>query len=161
MTQGATRRTVIATGAAALATGCGSNNSGSSAAADSTDSPSPTSPTTAASPAATGSPTGAGTSPAADAKKLASTGDIPEGGGKVFDAQKIVVTQPTKGQFKAFSAVCTHMGCTVSRVQNGTIDCPCHGSRFKIEDGSVAEGPAEKPLAEHPIKVDGNSIQLG
>ncbi|SFY51584.1 Rieske (2Fe-2S) protein [Streptomyces sp. F-1] len=159
MTQGATRRTVIATGAAALATGCGGNNGGStSAAADNTrngtDSPSPTRPASPASPAAS-------TSPAADAKKLASTGDIPEGGGKVFDERKIVVTQPSKGEFKAFSAVCTHMGCTVSRVQNGTIDCPCHGSKFKIADGSVAEGPATKPLEEKRIKVEGNSIQLG
>ncbi|MER6334949.1 Rieske (2Fe-2S) protein [Streptomyces sp. NPDC001034] len=158
MNQGATRRTVIATGAAALAAGCGSNNGGdTSAAADSTGSPSPTHPT---SPMTTASPTATGTSAAPGGKKLASTSDIPEGGGKVFDAQKIVVTQPSKGRFKAFSAVCTHMGCTVSRVQNGTIDCPCHGSRFKIEDGSVAEGPATKPLAEHPIKVAGNSIQL-
>lgn len=159
MTQGATRRTVIATGAAALATGCGGNNGGStSAAADNTrngtDSPSPTRPASPASPAAS-------TSPAADAKKLASTGDIPEGGGKVFDGQKIVVTQPSKGEFKAFSAVCTHMGCTVSRVQNGTIDCPYHDSKFKIADGSVAEGPATKPLEEKRIKVEGNSIQLG
>jgi Rieske Fe-S protein len=156
MTQGATRRTVIATGAAALATGCGGNNGGStSAAADNTrtESPSPTKPASPASPA---SPP----SPAAHGKKLASTGDIPEGGGKVFDGQKIVVTQPSKGEFKAFSAVCTHMGCTVSRVQNGTIDCPCHGSRYRVEDGSVAAGPAPAPLAPQKVRVSGGQIRL-
>ncbi|MCF6470888.1 Rieske (2Fe-2S) protein [Nonomuraea sp. MG754425] len=94
------------------------------------------------------------------AKALADTSDIPEGGGKVFENQKIVVTQPTAGEFKAFSAVCTHQGCTVAGVSNKTINCPCHGSKFSIADGSVAAGPAGSPLEEKPINVDGGKIRL-
>lgn len=82
------------------------------------------------------------------------------GGGTIFKDQKVVVTQPTAGQFKCFSAICTHNGCTVGSVANGTIDCPCHGSKFNVADGSVAKGPATKPLPEQPIKVDGDSISL-
>ena len=55
---------------------------------------------------------------------------------------KLVVTQPTEGEFKGFTAVCTHQGCTVGRVEDGEIRCPCHGSRFSAEDGSVVGGPA-------------------
>ncbi|SDK48451.1 Ferredoxin subunit of nitrite reductase or a ring-hydroxylating dioxygenase [Nonomuraea maritima] len=93
-------------------------------------------------------------------KALADTADIPEGGGKVFKDRKVVVTQPAAGEFKAFSAVCTHAGCTVASVSNGTINCPCHGSKFNIEDGSVANGPAGAPLEEMPITVDGEKIRL-
>jgi Rieske Fe-S protein len=89
---------------------------------------------------------------------LGKTSDIPVGGGKVFPAVPVVVTQPTAGQFKCFTAVCTHEGCTVGDVKGGTINCPCHGSRFKINDGSVAQGPAVNPLAARQISVaaDGN-----
>ena len=66
--------------------------------------------------------------------------DIPVGGGKVFDALKVVVTQPTAGDFKAFSAICTHQGCTVNGVSNGVITCPCHGSTFDIATGAVDAG---------------------
>ncbi|MEU6713259.1 Rieske (2Fe-2S) protein [Nonomuraea sp. NPDC046802] len=95
-----------------------------------------------------------------EAKALASTADIPEGGGKVFEKEKIVVTQPTSGEFKAFTAVCTHQGCLVATVSNKTINCPCHGSKFKIDDGSVAGGPASSPLEEKQITVDGDKIRL-
>ncbi|TDE22808.1 Rieske (2Fe-2S) protein [Nonomuraea mesophila] len=93
-------------------------------------------------------------------KALADTSDIPEGGGKVFESEKVVVTQPTAGDFKAFSAVCTHAGCTVATVSNNTINCPCHGSKFSIQDGSVADGPAGGPLEEKKISVDGDKIRL-
>ncbi|SDL04594.1 Rieske (2Fe-2S) protein [Nonomuraea jiangxiensis] len=93
-------------------------------------------------------------------KALADTADIPSGGGKVFEGQKIVVTQPTDGEFKAFTAICTHQGCTVASVSNGTINCPCHGSKFNIADGSVAAGPASDPLEEKQITVDGDKIRL-
>ncbi|WP_425960070.1 Rieske (2Fe-2S) protein [Streptosporangium sp. DT93] len=104
--------------------------------------------------------TGAGTGADSGAEALAKTADIPEGGGKIFKDQKLVITQPTAGEFKAFSSACTHQGCDVDKVAGGTIDCPCHGSKFKITDGSVVDGPATKPLPEKSIKVDGDSITL-
>jgi Rieske Fe-S protein len=93
-------------------------------------------------------------------KALADTADIPEGGGKIFKNQNVVVTQPAAGEFKAFSATCTHQGCAVASVSNGTINCPCHGSKFSIQDGSVANGPAGEPLEEKQITVDGEKIRL-
>jgi nitrite reductase/ring-hydroxylating ferredoxin subunit len=92
---------------------------------------------------------------------LAKTSDIPLGGGAIFASQKVVVTQPSTGQFKAFSATCTHAQCTVGRVQDGTIVCPCHGSRFSIKDGSVQNGPATQPLTARPITVEGDNLVLG
>ena len=83
------------------------------------------------------------------------------GGGKIFAAQKVVVTQPSAGDFKAFSAICTHMGCTVDQVANGTIDCPCHGSEFSITNGAVQAGPAPSPLPAKAITVTGDNIMLG
>lgn len=91
---------------------------------------------------------------------LAKTADIPVGGGKVFDKQAVVVTQPTAGQFKCFTAICTHQGCTVDQVKDGTIDCPCHGSKYKITDGSVANGPATRGLAAKNVTVSGDQITL-
>lgn len=91
---------------------------------------------------------------------LAQTDEIPVGGGKIFKDEKIVVTQPAHGEFKAFSAVCTHAGCTVGSISGGTINCPCHGSKFKIADASPAAGPAKEALAAKEIKVEGDSISL-
>jgi Rieske Fe-S protein len=89
---------------------------------------------------------------------LASTTDIPVGGGKILTGQKIVITQPRAGSFDAFTAVCTHQGCLVATVSGGTINCPCHGSKFSIANGSVVNGPAASPLAPVSIKVQGTSI---
>ncbi|MFE4594516.1 Rieske (2Fe-2S) protein [Streptomyces laurentii] len=90
--------------------------------------------------------------------RLARVSDIPVGGGKVLKDHKVVVTQPVAGEFKAFSAVCTHQGCTVTRVANGMIECPCHGSRFRITDGVMTSGPAPRPLPAEEIKVTGDTI---
>ena len=85
--------------------------------------------------------------------------EIPVGGGTVFRSQQVVVTQPASGVFKAFTAVCTHLGCICNKVANGTIDCPCHGSEFNISDGAVVAGPAPAPLAARTIAIaDGNIL---
>ncbi|MEU0601706.1 Rieske (2Fe-2S) protein [Streptomyces sp. NPDC006393] len=161
MTHGSTRRTVLATGAAALAvTGCGTTAGGTENSTDMSPSAETTPPALAEESPSSHPEADASLSASEVAQDLTSTSDIPEGGGKVFAEQKVVVTQPVKGQFKAFSAVCTHQGCTVAKVVEGTIDCPCHGSRFRITDGSVAGGPATRPLAARKIEVRGNSIRL-
>jgi Rieske Fe-S protein len=96
----------------------------------------------------------------AGGEALAKTGDIPVGGGVVLADQKLVVTQPAAGEFKAFSALCTHKGCPVKDVADGTITCPCHGSKFSAADGSVTAGPATKPLEAKEVTVEGDSITL-
>ena len=101
-------------------------------------------------------PTGSG-SAAKDAIKVA---DIPVGGGKVFDAADVVVTQPRAGEFKAFSATCTHAFCTVASVANGTINCPCHGSSCDMATGQVTGGPAPSPLPSKTVTVSGGSITI-
>lgn len=97
---------------------------------------------------------------AKDGGALAKTSDIPVGGGKVFADDKVVVTQPKQGEFEAFSAVCTHRGCTVDKVSDGVIQCPCHGSRYSVKDASVVGGPAPKPLPPKKITVTGGEIHL-
>ncbi|WP_084265778.1 Rieske (2Fe-2S) protein [Actinomadura macra] len=96
----------------------------------------------------------------AGGKALASSADIPVGGGKIFEAEKVVVCQPTQGEFTAFSTTCPHRGCPVGSVSGGTINCPCHGSKFKIADGSVANPPAKEPLKERKVTVQGGKIML-
>jgi nitrite reductase/ring-hydroxylating ferredoxin subunit len=91
---------------------------------------------------------------------LGPTSEIPVGGGKIFTAEKVVVTQPTAGEFKGFSAICTHMGCTVDKIADGTIDCPCHGSKYSITDAHVVHGPAPKPLPVKNIKVANGKVSL-
>lgn len=145
MTYETTRRTVLlatgATGAAALVAACGGGGDDGGS-------------------ASTESPTGQDATNGPAGQVLAGIDEIPVGGGKIFKDQKVVVTQPEQGQLKAFSAICTHMHCTVGSVSGGTINCPCHGSKFKIADGAVTHGPATRPLPAEQITVEGNSIRL-
>ncbi|GII79298.1 iron-sulfur protein [Sphaerisporangium rufum] len=147
-----TRRAMLlgasGTGLAAVLTACGGY--GSSPSVDD-DAPAGEAPPTGTAGADSGAGGGA---------PLAKTADIPKGGGKIFKDQKLVITQTSAGEFKAFSSICTHQGCPVGSVSDGTINCPCHGSKFSIEDGSVTGGPAPEPLPAKQIKVDGDSISL-
>lgn len=103
---------------------------------------------------------GAGSSAGASGTTVP-TSDVPVGGGVVLADAKVVVTQPTQGSFKAFSAVCTHQGCVVASVSDGTIHCPCHGSAFSAADGSVQNGPASAPLSSVPVTVNGSTLTVG
>jgi len=91
---------------------------------------------------------------------LGTASEIPVGGGKIYAAARVVVTQPVRGQYKGFSAVCTHVGCILSEVADGTIDCPCHGSEFKITNGAVVTGPAPRPLPTKQIEVVDGKVVL-
>lgn len=102
-----------------------------------------------------------GTEPSArPGEELTSTAEVPDGGGVILGEAGVVVTQPTTGEFKAFSATCTHQSCQVTGVSE-TIDCICHGSKFSITDGSVVQGPATEALPEQAITVEGQRIVLG
>jgi Rieske Fe-S protein len=94
----------------------------------------------------------------AAAQALVALSDVPVGGGKILADKGIVITQPTAGTVKAFSTVCTHQGCAVSKVAGGTINCPCHGSKFAIADGSVAGGPAPRPLPPVAVTVQDGQV---
>ena len=86
--------------------------------------------------------------------------DVPVGSGKIFTDQKIVVTQLTEGEFKAFSAVCTHSGCIVNSIDSTNIICPCHGSKFSLKDGSVQGGPAPAPLPAEKVTDLNGTLKL-
>ena len=154
-----------AAGAAALA-GCarGSSSNGAMAASQPAQGNSATVPADWASRAAAGldqailGQPASGQPASPQPPSLALTSDVPVGGGKILAGKKIVITQPRAGSFEAFAAVCTHQGCTVSSVSGGTINCPCHGSKFSITNGSVVAGPAPSALAPVSIKVQGTSI---
>jgi len=146
---GLSRRAVVAgvggVAAAGLLTACGGAT------------PAPAPAPAAPAPAAPSAEPSAATS---DGATLGAASSIPVGGGTVFADKDVVVTQPTAGEYKAFSATCTHQGCKVKSVADGVIVCPCHGSKFAIADGSVASGPAKSPLPAKSVSVEGGSIVL-
>jgi Rieske Fe-S protein len=146
------RRTVLAGACGSCATvvaGCATYVTGR---------PAPTEPATP--PPVGAAPPGTATDDAAGTGTLAATSDIPVGGGKVFADADVVVAQPTAGKFVAFSATCTHQGCSVTTITGNTVNCPCHGSSFALADGSVLKGPATNPLPEKDITVSGGRIRL-
>lgn len=127
------------------------NAASSSAPGASTDSSPPSAPS---------APT-ASSAPAATAdSSVATTSQVPVGGGIVVPAFQLVLTQPTEGEFRAFSSICTHEGCPVTSVENGVIVCPCHGSQFDIDTGEAVAGPARNPLVGMTVSVDGQAISV-
>jgi Rieske Fe-S protein len=148
------RRAVLAT-----ATGIGATAACGRAAA-----PTPAAPSAAPATGPAGAPSiGAGLEPVPTTqapRPVAPITDIPVGGGRIFPDLRVVVTQPTPGEFRGFGIVCTHDGCQLNAVADGTINCPCHGSRYAITDGSVVRGPARTGLRTYTVKVDGDEVVL-
>lgn len=131
---GVTRRGVLA-GAAAIGVtsalaACGSNSAGSDSAGSGDDSAPATVPTTA----------------------------VPVGGAAIVG--RVVVSQVTQGSFRAFSAVCTHQQCLISRVQGTQVMCTCHNSVFSATDGSVISGPAPRSLAAKSVTQSGDILTI-
>lgn len=160
MTSSVSRRRAL-TGAATLGVGvpllaaCGDDTSSASG-------PATSAPTSTAPPTAQASAPGADTTTAGSGSGgsgLVAAADVPVGGGVVLNGEELVVTQPAAGEFKAFSAICTHQGCLVGSVSDGTIHCPCHDSAFSAEDGSVESGPAGSPLSEVAVTVVDGQVQ--
>ena len=89
---------------------------------------------------------------------LVSLDRVPRGGGLVLADDKVVLTRPSGDEVHAFSAVCTHQGCTVATVAQGTIRCPCHGSMFDAVTGAVVHGPATQPLPTVGVAVRSGSV---
>ena len=137
---------VAVAGVGVTAAACSSSNSQPQGAGASTVS-------VAGATGATGS-TGA----AAGGSPTVTTSQVPVDGGFIDKTNNVVVTQPTSGEYKAFTAICTHQGCTVGSVSNNVIQCPCHGSQYSAKDGSVIQGPATAPLASKTVSVSGSTI---
>ena len=92
------------------------------------------------------------------ARMLVAVDEVPVGGGVVLRKEKVVVTRPAPDDVRAFSAVCTHQGCTVNSVADGRIDCPCHGSSFDATTGAVRNGPATRPLTKVAVVVRSGKV---
>jgi Rieske Fe-S protein len=70
----------------------------------------------------------------------------------------ILVTQPRAGEYRAFSATCTHSGCIVNGVEDGQISCGCHGAKFNVETGAVEAGPARTALGKISVELRGSDL---
>jgi nitrite reductase/ring-hydroxylating ferredoxin subunit len=88
------------------------------------------------------------------------TSEIPVGSGKKFDVEgvPILITQPKAGEFRGFSAVCTHAGFVMSNVANSEIKCDNHGAVYSADDGSVLSGPAPRALGKVTVTVEGDDV---
>ena len=156
---GLSRRAVVAgvggVAAAGLLTACGGGSTATAPGTPATAAPA----APAEAPSEPAEPSAAGGSVASSgATALAATSEVPVGGGIILDDADYVITQPSKGKFKAFSKICTHQNCPVTDIEGRSIICRCHGSAFSIEDGSVQTGPATRPLPEAEVTVAGNQV---
>jgi len=151
-----TRRAVLATGAAGVGAialaACGSGGSGSGGGSR------------AGQNSAGGQQAeGRESSAAAPGMALTSVSDIKVGQAvsvKLPDGSPALVARPNADTVACFSAICTHMGCTV-QPDGDTLHCPCHGSMFDPKTGQVTHGPAKRPLPKIPVHMAGGKVVTG
>ncbi|WP_241835395.1 Rieske (2Fe-2S) protein [Pseudofrankia asymbiotica] len=144
----------VAVGASGyLLAACSSSDDDAAAVSPSTGSVTTDSAATPAAAATTG-----GATTGSGGTQLATLDQVPAGGGLILSDKKIVITRGTGTDVHAFSAVCTHQGCTVAKVADGTINCPCHGSKFDASTGAPVAGPAPSPLAPVAVTVRDNAV---
>lgn len=157
---GASRRALFlgagAVGASAVLAACGTEDPG-------TGYPAPAPEGNGDGSTSTGTPGDSGNDQGDDGgseQALVTTDEVEVGGGVIIAEATVVVTQPSEGTFKGFSAACTHQGCTVSSISERIIHCACHGSQYSIEDGSVIQGAisGQSPLPAVELNVDGGRI---
>ena len=104
--------------------------------------------------------TAAKTTAASAGTVLAALSAVPVGGAVSATGKgdaKLLVCQPTAGKVVAFSAICTHMGCTVAPGKT-SLDCPCHGSKYDLATGKVLAGPAPRPLPSVAVVLEGKNV---
>lgn len=98
-------------------------------------------------------------SPPNGGQRLLPLSELPVGEAKsvTLDGRELIVTRTGDNSAVAFSAICTHQGCTVAPAEN-ELRCPCHGSTYDTRTGHVTGGPAPSPLTKIPVRVDGGTV---
>ncbi|MEL6051585.1 Rieske (2Fe-2S) protein [Corynebacterium rouxii] len=94
---------------------------------------------------------------ASKAKEIA-VREVPVGSAVIVG--DFILTQPTAGEYKAYSAVCTHQRAKITKVDGSHVICPAHGSIFDITDGSVVSGLARDPLKTATVNVAGDTATI-
>jgi cytochrome b6-f complex iron-sulfur subunit len=90
--------------------------------------------------------------------------DYPLNSGQVVSVndEPVMVVNTEAGGFKAYSAVCTHLGCiTYWHQTRQLIQCPCHDGRFNPVTGAVISGPPPRPLPPYELEIVGEQVYVG
>jgi thiosulfate dehydrogenase (quinone) large subunit len=131
-----------------------------------TTSPTATPATTKAQPPSTSPPVLKGTPQTASGTAVGTVSSVPVGRGLSItnpaDGSPAWVVHPSGNTFVAFSAICTHAGCTVQYdASNVQFACPCHGGVFDARTGQVLQGPPPAPLPSIRVHVANGQIRVG
>ncbi|MEO7260357.1 MAG: Rieske (2Fe-2S) protein [Jatrophihabitantaceae bacterium] len=163
---GVSRRSLLAVGAVGIPgialVGCSQAKAPARRQAAETNSGAGSSAGSSATAGSSGAGSSAASSSAASGKTLAKLSDIKVGeaiSATGPDGADIIITRPTETTVAAYSAICTHEGCTVQPAGR-ELDCPCHGSVFDLK-GAVLNGPAGRPLATVKVALSGDNVVAG